>query len=562
MKSNLKNLLTIGFVAFIISSCSNKNADLLIPKEAALVIHINAGSLSSKLSWNDIKNTDWFKMASREKTDEFEKKLLDDPENSGIDLKSDMYLFMKPSGRHTYVAFQGKLKDAKAFEETIKRLHKDVEIKKDGNISYAGQGLDFMTWTTNRFMMVGESDEVSGGPGKLPNDAPLTKDSILNFAKATYGLKSSNSIGNNSKFNSLLNEKGDLHFWVSNDLFMRQSMQMGLSLFKASSVLEGNTTGFTLNFDNGKITGTTKSWYNKELGDFMKKYQAGNVNTDMLKMIPSGNVDAVIAMKYQPEAIKAFLKLLGIDGLADGYLSKAGFTLDDLTNANKGDMLFAVSDLGVKKDTGAMNKEYNYGPPRPDAKILFATSINNKGSFDKLVSAAKDGLSKLEGDQASDALSKIKYEVKDNWFIVSNSQENVSAFGSAATDHDFINKISGHPFGAYVNLRKIIEGVGPDKMAMNYGMTSAEMNNVLIWEDIVMYGGEIKDGTGTSYFEVNLTDKNTNSLKQIFNFASTMGKMFMGAFEGRHDSDYPFTDSTGRSFSPIIVDSAVNKKSN
>ena len=554
MKPSLKNLLTIGLVAFVISSCGNKSADLLIPKDAALVIHINANSLGSKLSWNDIKNTEWFSMASREKTDEFEKKLLENPENSGIDLKSDMYFFMKPSGRNIYIAFQGKLKDAKAFEETIKKLHKDAEIKKDGNMSYAGQGLDFMTWTNDRFMMVAETAMQEGYKGAPKIE--LTKDSILNFAKATYSLKSNNSIGSNSNFKSVLNEKGDLHFWMSNDLFMRQYNQMGLSLFKASSVLEGNTTGFTVNFDNGKITGTSKTWYNKELGDLMKKYQAGNLNTDMLKKIPTGNVDAVIAMKYQPEAIKAFLKLLGIDGLADGYLNKAGFTLDDLINANKGDMLFAVSDISMNKETADMN---SYGPSKPDAKILFATSINNKGAFDKLVDAGKNALSKIEGEGSSEVLSKIKYEVKDNWFVISNSQENVNAFGSAATDHAFINKISGHPFGAYIDLKKIIEGFGPDKMAAKYGMASADMSKILIWEDIVMYGGEIKDGAGTSYFEINLTDKNTNSLKQLFNFVSSMAKMFMGGFESMHDSDFPYGDSTAKPFPPAIADSAVKQ---
>jgi len=557
MKSSLKNLLTIGLVAFMISSCGNKSADLLIPKDAALVIHINANSLGSKLSWNDIKNTEWFSMAAREKTDEFEKKLLENPENSGIDLKSDMYFFIKPSGRNMYIAFQGKLKDAKAFEETIKKLHKEVEIKKEGSMSYAGQGLDFMTWTNDRFMMVGETSMPDGYRG-VPK-AELTKDSVLNFAKATYSLKSSNSIGNNSNFKSILNEKGDLHFWMSNNLFMQQYNQMGLSLFKASSVLEGNTTGFTVNFDNGKITGKSKTWYNKEMGDLMKKYQAGNLNTDMLKKIPAGNVDAVIAMKYQPEAIKAFLKLLGIDGLADGYLSKAGFTLDDVINANKGDMLFAVTDLATKTETGA-NSNYGYGPPRPDAKILFATSINNKGAFDKLVDAGKNALSKIEGEGASEVLSKIKYEVKDDWFIVSNSQENVNAFGGVATDHAFINKISGHPFGAYIDLKKIIEGFGPDKMAMRYGMTSADMSKILIWEDVIMYGGEIKDGAGSSYFEVNLADKNTNSLKQLFNFVSSMARMFMGAFESMHDSDFPYADSTAKPFPPVIVDSTVKQK--
>jgi len=33
----------------------------MIPSNALMVLHINTKSLTAKLSWNDIKQTNWFK---------------------------------------------------------------------------------------------------------------------------------------------------------------------------------------------------------------------------------------------------------------------------------------------------------------------------------------------------------------------------------------------------------------------------------------------------------------------------------------------------------------------
>ena len=554
MKSTLKNLLTISLLASVISNCtSNKTADLLIPEDASMVVHINAPSLSSKLSWAEIKNSEWFRMFNKEKSKtDLEQKLLDDPSTSGVDMNSDMYFFMKPSGRHGYMAFQGKLKDVKAFEEMVKKLNEKDEIKRDGNISYIGNGLDFMTWTSDRFMMVGET-KMNDGYGDEYKGAELTKDSVLNFAKATYNLKSNKSMGSNSKFSSLLNDKGDLHIWISNSLMMGGgNVSKQISFLKASSVFEGNSTGMTVNFDNGKITGTSKTYYNKQLKGLYEKYLSGNLDVDMLKKIPGENVAVVMAFKCKPEGIKEFLKLLGFDGLADGYLREAGVSLDDVIAANKGDLMLAVSDFSMKKDPEASSENSYSTSSMPGAKILFATSINNKGAFDKVIDAVKNTMNK-EGGENAGPLGGIKYEIKDNWFIAGNSQENVTAYGSSATDHPFISKISGHPFGGYINIKKITSGMDIPAMVRMQGAPATDINALVnVWDDIVFYGGEMKDDAAVSHFEINLTDKNTNSLKQLNSFLGSVAKTYFRGFDGEvYRPAYPPIDTTSTVPPPV-----------
>lgn len=529
MRTMIKNLFSFSLLALLISSCGKKTVDVLIPENAAMVFHINAASLGTKLTWDEIKNSEWFKMASKEShTDDFEKKLLEDPENSGIDLKSDMYLSIHMSGKNSYSVFQGKLKDVKTYETMITKAGKNKEIKKDGSINYTGDKGGLVTWNNDRFIIVGQSAGYFPGNKDLYGDNDehsITMDSVLKFAKDIYNLKKSKSIGNDSRFASLLNEKGDMHFWMNSSSLIQNSMPMGMGeMFKVTSLLQGNATGYTLSFDDGKISASTKTWFNKELGDLMKKYNARNLNTDMLKKIPGQDVAFVFAMNYPPGGLKEILQLVGVDGIVNGLIGMLGISIDDFVKAMKGDMLFAVSDFSVKDKKKSIEfgtDTMSFSNPEPDAKVLFAISINDKASFDKIADVLKKEISKQGG---TEDLDKIKYTVKDNWLIAGNSQENVDDFAAGkTTEHAFITKISGHPMGGYIDLQKILGSIQSKETEGYKNLISGEGN---IWENIIFYGGEMKSGAMTGHFEVNMIDKKTNSLKQFNNYISTIATTY------------------------------------
>jgi hypothetical protein len=381
----------------------------------------------------------------------------------------------------------------------------------------------------------------------------ITEDSIFNYTKSLYNLKSGNSIGNDSRFANLMGEKGDMHFWINTGSLIKSSIPGGISdLFKAASLLDGNVTGYTLNFDNGKITASSKSWYNKELSDFFKKYKPGNLNTDMLKRISGKDVVFVLAMNYPPEGLKEFLKLLGVDGMVNGELGKFGFSTDDFVKANKGDLLLAVSDFSVKEKTktlGFGDNPMTYKTTEPDANVLFATSINDKAAFDKMADVLKSQALKQGGAEAVD---KIKYTIKDNWFIAGNTQANVDAFAAGnKTDHDFISKISGHPLGGYVDLKKMLSSVNTKETENFKGIISGEGN---IWDNIVFYGGDLKDGAREGYFEVNMIDKSTNSLKQLNNYLNTASKTVKDARKiEMKDEEVQMPTDSPKLFTPPVI---------
>ena len=77
----------------------------------------------------------------------------------------------------------------------------------------------------------------------------------------------------------------------------------------------------------------------------------------------------------------------------------------------------------------------------------------------------------------------------------------------------FADKIGGHPFGLYIDIQKIMKSSQPT--VTEAPSLSALESSMKLWQDVVMTGGEIKDGAMTAELTVNLIDKKTNSLKQI-----------------------------------------------
>ncbi|HRD44697.1 MAG TPA: hypothetical protein PLN30_13110, partial [Ferruginibacter sp.] len=172
-------------------------------------------------------------------------------------------------------------------------------------------------------------------------------------------------------------------------------------------------------------------------------------------------------------------------------LSEAGITIDDFIKANGGDVLFAATD--VKADSSG----------KQDANLVFAVSIGDKASFKKLIDAGK----KISGNSASE---KIAFNSNDKYFAIGNHKPYIDKFiAGGKTNMPFLNTISGHPMGGYLNIQKIISSMLTGKY-----LDSLEKEELLLsqnfWDNAVMNGGKLKNNAMEGYFEVNLKDTKTN----------------------------------------------------
>ena len=326
-------------------------------------------------------------------------------------------------------------------------------------------------------------------------------------AAGILALKEDASLAKNEKFSGLMAEKGDAHFWFNAEYFSSSAALPGIgAMANLSKLYQGAITAATVNFENGKINLDAKSYGGKEITDLYKKYSGKDFDKSMVKNIPSKNMAAFFAFNFKPEAVKEFLKILNMDGLINLGAAQVGFNLDDFVKANKGDILIAVTD--IKQDTLVGQ----------NADFIFAASINDKTSFNKIIDAGK----KFGGEMLG-AQNKYAYNVNDKYFVFTNNKTVIDTYiaGTANTSFDFMDKISGGPFGGFVNFQYIFNNMKPKVTADSLDV---EIYNASIkmWDNLLISGGNFKDGGITQHWEANMMDKNSNSLKQLNSYLGTM----------------------------------------
>lgn len=537
----MKHFKAIGLysaIAFCIFLCSCSSADknaLPIPKDAAFVMHINTKSLTSKLSWEEIKKSNWYNMANDRPEAGIMKDIMQNPDTAGIDTKEDLAVFMKKlSKNQAFAAFTGRLKNVAAFEAFNKKAAGGTAtVQKDGEISSLKiEERALVSWMGDKFIYVMDAATPSMSDFNMPQADSLTMDDTANnyrmlppppgdlkgYARNMLNLKGDSLLVTDDRYTSLLKTDGDLHIWTNAEYAMGQDLPIGmLSMLKLDKYLKGAVGATTVSFDNGKISVHSKGYYNSEMASLLKKYEGDNLNTGFVERLPSDNVVAVMAMNYKPEGLKEFLKLGGLDGLVNGFFGEAGLTLDDFIKANKGDLVFALTDFQMKEYTVDMGEGAEpFKGTKPDVNILFVTSIGDKASFDKLIEVGK----KLGGEMKADSI--VSYAMNKDVFVIGNNKPAVDQYiAGGKKNFPFVSKINGHPIGVYVDLQKVIAAYNtqPSADSSKAAITAASL---AMWQDVVATGGEFKDGGMVQDFEINLVDKNTNSLKQLSAYADKL----------------------------------------
>lgn len=555
-----KILLLLSLCAAIVFTACNRGGKtgLLIPKDASFVIHVDFSSLSSKLSWKEIQQTAWYAEAQKKADDSLTKKLLADPASSGVDTDGSLVIFMKRANISSYVAVEGKLKDAEKFKKTIIESGKNnVKIEKDGDLNFArieNNDNGTVYFSDKMFVFIADA---SDGNSVLPNQSmpqisgssqKYSIDSLKFFAKNIFSLKGKDLLDSDKRFADLMDNKADMHYWVNTESFYGGMMGGAMAMMKIGDVLAGNVSTGTANFENGKIIMESKQYYGEKLAELFKKYSGKNVSDELLSKLPDQNVLAAFAMNYSPEGIKEFLKLLGVDGLVNAAMAQFGYSVDDFVKANAGELAFALTDFSIKKRPASMTLEngetISYENEKPEIKFVFGTAVNDKAAFQKLIDVIGKNLKSQLGVPADTTISsdfQFKKMLQDKWFAFGSSDAEVNAFLSGNKKPAYSGIFSGHNGGGYIDLQKVIATV-----AANSGDSSSRKLtdiSAAFWKNVNMFW-DVKGDNATSKFEINLADGNTNALKQLNKYAD---QMYQAAPKSEMTEIYP-------SEMPAIVD--------
>ncbi|WP_081151197.1 DUF4836 family protein [Niastella vici] len=542
MQRNLIILLLLSVIITGIVSCSHDNKGMAVPNDASVAVLINTKTLTSKVSWQEIQQNEWFRNLYSRQNDSLGKQILDDPANSGIDITGDLAFFIKKEGRGGYMAFEGGVQNATAFEAFATKINKGGRVSKDGDVNILNTShRSLVAWTNNRFIYIMDVPSPPIRPTDPIEGSSFTTDSLQKFAVELFDLPRKNNLLNDDRFVSLMKETGDIHYWVNAEQYYG-SLSGYLSLISGLSVLfEGNAYGTAINFENGKIAFKSRAFYNTKLKEMLKQYAEGKVSETTINRIPSKNVVAVFAMKYPPAALKDLIKLAGVDGFVNGFLGREGSSIDEFVKANKGDVLLSVSDFEIKPQELTItdedgNQQTIKQDDMPSANVLFATSVNDKPAFDKLINILQSRVQDF-GPLASN----VHFQLSNDWFAASNSPEQVNAFlkGGGTNQFPFASRISGHAFGGYINLQEVLKRVGP---AFSDSNTKAALDaSINMWQDIFMTSTGEKDDSYTGEAEINLVDKNTNSLKQLNKYLDAIQKI-VHPINNQYNVRVPFSD--------------------
>ncbi len=524
MTKRILSLTLTAIVAVVLfASCSKKTnkQGRYIPSNAGVVVLVNGEALNAKLPWTEIKNNEAFKkMIADTSVSSFTKSLLENPDNSGVNIKADLILFVVKDTTGGYTAVEGTINDEAKFKTMLTSALKNAkETTKDGFTYFADEKTS-VAYNKEKFIVTINTPQLNDIQKTMSAGMDSTTDIGMAEVKYTRDmnavaaeilfLKEDASLANNEKFSGLMAEKGDAHFWFNAQYFSPTAALSGIgAMANLSKLTDGSITTATVNFENGKINLDAKSYGGKEITDLYKKYSGSDFDKSMIKNIPSKNLAGLFAFNFKPEGVKEFLKLLNMDGLVNLGAAQAGFNLDDFVKANKGDIMIAVTD--VRQDSAAGQA----------ADFIFAASINDKTSFNKIIDAGK----KFGGPMLG-ADNKYAYNVNDKYFVFTNNKTVTDTYiaGTANTSFDFMDKISGGPFGGFVNFQYIFNNMKPKVSADSLDV---EMYNasVKMWDNLLISGGNFKDGGLTQHWEVNMMDKNTNSLKQLNSYLGVVSNI-------------------------------------
>ncbi len=517
-----RRLLVLFMLVTAMASCSKTNKQgLSVPKEAAYVVHINGKTLSEKLPWEEIRESPaWSSLSGDTAMPAFAKRLMENPENSGIDHKNDISFFMVTDSVGAYTGVTGVIRDVAKFEMLAAELLNGGSSSEKDGIKYISAFPRCLGWNKDKFILINDSGAFGKWQVSSDDNLPAAKRDIGAACRGLFALKEGNSLGSDEKFSELVTDRADVHIWINGEMAMRNDAQLNmLSMFNPGKLYEGNINTLSLSFEEGKIHVHGKWYNNKDLAAILKKYEGGAVSKELVERLPAKDLPAVIAMNYKPEGIKEILKLTGMDGLINLAIMQMGFSIDDFTSANKGNMLLALTDLSVKADSvtyDVAGQRHSFSKVDAKPSFIFSAEIKDKEAFAKLMKAGKKAFEEeMQPGDSNGRAPSLAYSTDGKYFVLGNDKGMTDDFLAGKNVNKTIAEQLGNaPITGFANFQLIFKGINPEVFKDSTAKVIYDLS-VKMWDKAQLRGGNMKDGALVQDIDIFLLDTKTNSLRQL-----------------------------------------------
>lgn len=543
MKFKFSGLLWIVAVVMF-TACSKKGPSYTkyIPKDASYVLAIDVKSIVTKLQKDSLSVENMLEVLKDSAHPSKYSKAIEvwnQFKDAGLDLESKVFVdvpTMDLAGGNLSVQVVAGLKDGKKLEAFVTKMDGSTKVVKEDGISYAVKEGTIIGWNDDAVMMLAGTstprynDLLKDSSAPTPVPMPGSNIGLTEKLKKYFAQKKDESIASIDEFNHLALEKGDITIFTNSSSLATSNANPALAMMpKVKDLLQGIYSSTIINFEDGKIDVKGNTFIGPKLGDILKKYTGQTVDMNMVDAYPGSNVGGVLAFSFNPELIPAILKETGFDALADVGLAQQGISTADIVKAFKGDFAIIFSDFAIHpvKKTA---EGFTYTKEEPTGKVVFATRINDKASFDKIVSlGTKTGMLVKQGNRllpasngVVDTAEKISIGIENDLLVISNDENIYKGYVAKSGKNDISNEaktmMKGSSIAFYLDAEKILNGI-PETIfdsTMTHGKNifkrSKEVFRTFDFTTSNFDGKKI-EGHG----EVTMADK-TNSLSQMVKF--------------------------------------------
>jgi hypothetical protein len=491
-----------------------------LPEEPKIIFKINPASLGQKIKWEELLQYKMFEDLMKEIPGDG-KSFLNDPSQTGIDMSQGFFIVVSQNKNNEKPepVIYCIPKDTVQFANMIKKLTHGKQTVKTGKGNLIIDKKTVVAWNHEIVMLteVSYKESVINQNAKAKATAvPVTTKQLTEKGKAL--LNKRQIPFSNEKFLSLLNQNGDLLFWIDNSLQSEakknNKIPEAFGMIDKNFMRKGNSISGVVNFENGEIVMKMKQYVSGSLDSLYQKYPLKNINTDLVKKLPAGQPIALCSFSLSPEMLTDIYAKSGFDKLIDS-ITKHKIKINEMLPAIKGDLMLSVIKVEQIDPEDSVTQAMN------GLQLFIAGNINDREKFKDLVSLLQ--VQKQDSTKKNPP-KKMKPVIlsDESIFVVSLSQNAAQRFLESAGKNEEMEKLiypyKNYPSAFIIDLRTIF---GFALQSMSKGKSEEEArqaSEVLgMFDKMICFGGKHDDNSVGTTMELTLTNKTENSLKQFLN---------------------------------------------
>ena len=552
----------------VVAAMSVQAQDLkqYIPSDASFVVSMDLANLDNKISFDKLKEFDFYKEGMKE----FEKEMsgeskelaeaLKDPAAYGIDVMSETYMFGNISKESSFFGFVFNISDSKKFSNFFKNT-----VLPEAKGAVMGMTGKFQTMTDDGATFAW-NDKVGILVGGEPN-AGTDQSVVDGFVKKVLNGTPKNSIMTDVRFNKATKgRKSDMRMWMDYNWVMDMQMAgndmagvpgMDAMMTSMKELYKDTDYLVEMNFNDGAVVMDSKMYVNPKATDMLAKMMEGDLNKNFFKYLPKNNLMGYFSLAMKTEnfadgmyqMFDPMIKEMGMtreamEGMALGAVNSMGLEMDakGLYEIIRGDMVFAVTgmrEFTIKKtqyDDDFNKVEVEAQQMLPE--VLAMMSYGREADLKKIMQMGVDAgaLTKV-GDAFKVAIPMEELPMdmfltmKDGILFITNNTElatgklkdGYSKSDRMTKDQQKLMKESGGAFFWDIPASLNAASAFAKEEGMNDKMAEKMINvSKQSFESMVMKTDKKIKGSYNFEIKLNFANKKMNALEQLFSYFNEM----------------------------------------